>query len=141
MPTWTPTMRERFQAVIRDEARAMSRRIQDLAARSTQDLSTRWPLEDMLGADLVSAALRRIEALPGQRARAGEVDATLWLQVDSFSLLLALASLASRLADEYDIKLVELRLAPAGGGREAAGGSQTRRASAPTSTWCGPARR
>jgi DNA polymerase-3 subunit epsilon len=107
-------MRERFQAVIRDEARTMSRRIQDLAARSTQDLSTRWPLEDMLGADLVSAALRRIEALPGLRARAGEVDATLWLQVDSFSLLLALASLASRLADEYDIKLVELRLSPAG---------------------------
>ena len=107
-------MRERFQAVIRDEARAMSRRIQDLAARSTQDLSTRWPLEDMLGADLVSAALRRIEALPGMRGRTGEVDATLWLQVDSFSLLLALASLASRLADEYDIKLVELRLASAG---------------------------
>ena len=63
-------MRERFQAVIRDEARAMSRRIQDLAARSTQALNTRWPLEDMLGADLVSAALRRIEALPGAARRA-----------------------------------------------------------------------
>jgi DNA polymerase-3 subunit epsilon len=107
-------MRERFQAVIRDEARAMSQRIQDLATRSTQALSTRWPLEDMLGADLVSAALRRIEALPGVRARAGEVDTTLWLQVDSFSLLQALASLASRLAEDYDIQLVELRLAPAG---------------------------
>ena len=107
-------MRERFQAVIRDEARAMSQRIQDLATRSTQALSTRWPLEDMLGADLVSAALRRIEALPGVRARAGEVDATLWLQVDSFSLLQALASLAARLADDYDIKLVELRLSPVG---------------------------
>lgn len=77
------TMRERFQAVIRDEARAMSRRIQELAARSTQALRTRWPLEDMLGADLVSAALRRIESLPGLRARAGEVDASLWLRVDS----------------------------------------------------------
>jgi DNA polymerase-3 subunit epsilon len=107
-------MRERFQAVIRDEARAMSQRIRDLATRSTQALSTRWPLEDMLGADLVSAALRRIEALPGVRARAGEVDATLWLQVDSFSLLQALASLASRLADDYDIHLIELRLSPAG---------------------------
>jgi len=107
-------MRERFQAVIRDEARAMSQRIQDLAARSTQALSTRWPLEDMLGADLVSVALRRIEALPGVRARAGEVDATLWLQVDSFSLLQALASLAARLAGDYDIKLVELRLSPVG---------------------------
>jgi DNA polymerase III subunit epsilon len=109
-----PALRERFQAVIRDEARAMSQRIQDLATRNTQALSTRWPLEDMLGADLVSAAVRRIESLPGLRARAGEVDATLWLQVDSFSLLLALASLASRLADEYDIRLVELRLSPAG---------------------------
>ncbi len=127
-------MRERFQAVIRDEARAMSRRIQELAARSTQALRTRWPLEDMLGADLVSAALRRIESLPGLRARAGEVDASLWLRVDSFSLLLALASLASRLADDYDIKLVELRLSPdrratpgsglagAQDGRETAGG-------------------
>jgi DNA polymerase-3 subunit epsilon len=107
-------LRERFQAVIRDEARTMSQRIQDLAARSTQALRTRWPLEDMLGADLVSAALRRIESLPGLRARASEVDASLWLRVDSFSLLLALSSLASRLAEDYDIKLVELRLSLAG---------------------------
>jgi DNA polymerase-3 subunit epsilon len=133
-PDMDDAMRERFHAVIRDEAGAMSRRIQDLATRSTQALRTRWPLEDMLGADLVSAARRRIEALPGLRVTAAEVDATLWLKVDSFSLLLALASLASRLADEYDIKLVELRLsadrraapssglAPEGGGRAATGG-------------------
>ena len=113
-PDMDDAMRERFHAVIRDEAGAMSRRIQDLATRSTQALRTRWPLEDMLGADLVSAARRRIEALPGLRVTAAEVDATLWLKVDSFSLLLALASLASRLADEYDIKLVELRLSLAG---------------------------
>jgi DNA polymerase-3 subunit epsilon len=68
----------------------------------------------MLGADLVSAALRRIEALPGLRATAGEVDATLWLKVDSFALLLALASLAARLAGEYEIRRVELRLSLAG---------------------------
>jgi DNA polymerase III subunit epsilon len=113
-PDMDAAMRERFHAVIRDEAGAMSRRIQDLATRSTQDLRTRWPLEDMLGADLVSAARRRIEALPGMRVTAAEVNATLWLKVDSFSLLLALASLASRLADEYELKLVELRLSPAG---------------------------
>jgi hypothetical protein len=29
----------------------MSLRIQELSARSAQQLSTRWPLEDMLGAD------------------------------------------------------------------------------------------
>ncbi|MGL6111501.1 MAG: exonuclease domain-containing protein, partial [Rubrivivax sp.] len=113
-PDMEHALRERFQGVIRDEARTMSQRIQDLATRSTQALRTRWPLEDMLGADLVSAALRRIEALPGLRASAGEVDAALWLKVDSFSLLGALASLASRLADEYEVKMVELRLSPAG---------------------------
>jgi DNA polymerase-3 subunit epsilon len=68
----------------------------------------------MLGADLVAAALRRIEAVPGLRVAAADVDATLWLRVDSFSLLQALASLAGRLHDDYDIKLVQLRLGSAG---------------------------
>ncbi|HSQ71111.1 MAG TPA: DNA polymerase III subunit epsilon, partial [Rubrivivax sp.] len=39
--------RERFLAVVRDEAQAMARRVQELAARSTQEVKTRWPLEDM----------------------------------------------------------------------------------------------
>ena len=62
-PDLDAAARERFLAVVRDEAAAMARRIQELAARSTQDVKTRWPLEDMLGADLVAAALRRIEAV------------------------------------------------------------------------------
>ncbi len=113
-PDMDAEVRERFQAVIRDEVGGMSRRIQELAAHSTKDLRTRWPLEDMLGADLVSAARRRIESLTPLRASVGEVDPRLWLKVDSFSLLQALASLASRLADEYGLKLVELRLSAAG---------------------------
>ena len=31
----------------------MGARVQQLATRGAQDLRTRWPLEDMLGADLV----------------------------------------------------------------------------------------
>jgi DNA polymerase-3 subunit epsilon len=112
MPDLDAPMRERFQAVVRDEVQAMGRRVQELAARGAQELRTRWPLEDMLGADLLQAAARRIEAL-GLRVAQPDVDRALWLKVESFSLLQALASLASRLADEYDIKLVELRLQPA----------------------------
>ena len=106
--------RERFQGVVRDEVAAMSRRIQDVAQHTTQTLKTRWPLEDMLGADLVQAAARRIEQLYGCRTASGEVDAQLWLKVDSFSLLQALAYLAGRLVDEYEVKHVELRLAVQG---------------------------
>ncbi len=102
--------RERFQGVVRDEASSMSRRIQELAAHTTQTMKTRWPLEEMLGADLVAAAVRRIQAAVGCRADAAEVDASLWLKVDSFSLIQALTYLAARLVDEYEIKLVQLRL-------------------------------
>ncbi|MBP6320258.1 MAG: DNA polymerase III subunit epsilon, partial [Rubrivivax sp.] len=96
--------RERFLAVVRDEAQAMARRIQEMAARSTQEVKTRWPLEDMLGADLVAAALRRIEAVCGVRTGTQEVDATLWLKVDSFALLQALAYLGRRLVDEFEVR-------------------------------------
>jgi DNA polymerase-3 subunit epsilon len=102
--------RERFQGVVRDEAAAMSRRIHDVAQHTTQAMKTRWPLEDMLGADLVQAAARRIEQLYGCRTATQEVDAQLWLKVDSYSLLQALAYLAGRLVDEHEVKLVQFRL-------------------------------
>ncbi len=106
--------RERFHGVIRDEVRAMSQRIQQLASHTAQTVKTRWPLEEMLGADLVAAAARRIEAQCGCRVSTSEVDAALWLKVDSFSLLQALVYLAGRLVDEYEIRHVELRLSTQG---------------------------
>lgn len=105
-----PAMRERFLAVVRDEAGAMTRRINELAAQSAEGLATRWPLEEMLGADLVQAAQRRIEAVTGLRTGSDEVDPALWLRLDSFSLLQALAYLALRLRDEFGVAAVMLRL-------------------------------
>lgn len=113
-PDLDVAMRERFHGVIRDEARAMSERIQTLANTAAEGLKTRWPLEDMLGADVVSAATRRIADVCKLNANAAEVDESLWLKVDSFSLLQALTSLAARLADEFEIRSVDLRLAPGG---------------------------
>jgi len=107
--------RERFQAVVRDEVSAMSERFSRLADSTAQKVKTRWPLEDMRGADLVTAALRRIEQQHGCRTAATEVDAGLWLKVDSFSLMQALVHLAGRLVEEHGVKLVQLRLKPADG--------------------------
>lgn len=114
-PALEPALRERFQGVVRDEAVAMSGRIQQLAQHTASTMKTRWPLEDMLGADLVDAALRRIAALHGCRTAATDVDPALWLKVDSFSLLQTLAYLAGRLVEEYGIKLIQLRLQPVDG--------------------------
>jgi DNA polymerase III subunit epsilon len=102
--------RERFQAVVRDEAAAMTQRIQELSGHTTRTMKTRWPLEEMLGADLVTAAARRVASSTGCRADADEVDGSLWLKVDSFSLIQALCHLATRLNEEYGIRLVQLRL-------------------------------
>jgi DNA polymerase-3 subunit epsilon len=107
--------RERFMGVVREEVRSMGARLQELARHSTQAMKTRWPLEDMLAADLVAAACRRIESAWGCRAAADEVSEGLWLQVDSYSLIQALASLAGRLVDELAVKLVRLRVAPGDG--------------------------
>jgi DNA polymerase-3 subunit epsilon len=72
----------------------------------------------MHGADFIAAAQRRLQAL-GLRVSVHEVDAALWLKVDSFSLLLALASLGSRLFGEHDIQRVELRLSAVAAARAA----------------------
>lgn len=110
-PDLEPTERENFQAVVRDEVEALSARLADLAADASEDRLTRWPLQEMLGADLVTAAAQRIEAETGRPVVGTEVDGALWLRVDSFALIQAVAFLARRL-DRADLSL---RLEPAEG--------------------------
>jgi DNA polymerase-3 subunit epsilon len=110
LPDLDAPARERFLRVVREEVRSMSARIQSLAASASESLKTRWPLEEMLGADLVQAAQRHIEARSQVRASASEVDPGLWLRVDSYAILQALASLAARLAEEFAVARVQLRL-------------------------------
>jgi DNA polymerase-3 subunit epsilon len=112
-PDLEPAMRERFMGVVREETASLSQRVAALESGSTTSLKTRWPLEDMLGSDLVTAAARRIEVVTGLSATATEVDAALWLKVESFSLLQVLVYLAGRLKDEFAVKFVQLRLSPA----------------------------
>jgi DNA polymerase-3 subunit epsilon len=111
--------RARFMAVVREEAQAMARRLHETAAASAQELRTRWPLEDMLGADLVAAAGRRIESACGVRTGLDEVDAALWLRVDSFAVLQALAGLATRLVEEFEVRALRLRLLSGDDGKRA----------------------
>jgi len=114
-PDIEPAMRERFLGVLRDETRTLGQRINEVESGSADSLKTRWPLEEMLGSDLVGAAIRRIETMTGLPASPVEVDATLWLKVESFTLMQALVYLAGRLSDEFEIRFVQLRLSSASG--------------------------
>ncbi|MBK9019791.1 MAG: DNA polymerase III subunit epsilon [Sulfuritalea sp.] len=114
----TPDMeadyRERFTRVIADEAEAMSQRLDATMNRFADSLKTRWPLEDVLAIDILAAAARRIEDRLKLPIKHEEQDASLWMRVDSFSLIQAITFLASRLQDHYAIRELRLRLATEG---------------------------
>ncbi len=113
-PDLQDELRERFRKVIRDEVQAMSKRLDETATEFADSLKARWPLEEMLGADLIAAAQRRIENRLQLPTKLEEVDESLWVKVDSFSLLQALTYLASRLSDEFEVREVRFRLTGAG---------------------------
>ena len=110
----TDDMRTRFRKVVRDEVQAMSQRLDQTANEFADSLKARWPLEEMLGADLIAAVQRRIEARIGLPTKLEEIDESLWVKVDSFSLMQAITYLASRLSDEFEVREVRFRLTAAG---------------------------
>ena len=57
----TRTNSPRFLAVVREESTAMSERVQQLAQTASKNLKTRWPMEDMLAADMVAVVLDGVE--------------------------------------------------------------------------------
>ncbi len=116
-PAMAAAMRERFVGVIDDEATRMSVRLEAVMNEFADSLKTRWPLEDVLGSDLIAAARRRVEDRLGLPTKTEDMDGSLWVRVDSFSLIQAIAFIASRLQDDYDIR--ELRFRLSGEGRMA----------------------
>lgn len=113
------TQRDRFLAAIGDEAKVLSVQFEKAAASFSNDLRERWLLEEILGAELVEVAARRIGEKRADEARrlavkTETVEDDLWLRVDSFGLLQALRYLAWRLQDEYQVREVRLSMVRSG---------------------------
>lgn len=106
--------RERFVGVIQEESSRMSQLLDRTMSEFADSLKTRWPLEDVLGADLLAAAARRLETQLKLPVKNESIDEDLWIRVDSFSLLQAITFLASRLQDHYDIRELRFRLSSEG---------------------------
>ena len=105
-----PAMRERFLGVVREEVHRMSTRITELVAQNTEALKTRWPLEDMLGHDLLVAAQRRVQNHTACDTLIESCAEEVWVKVDSFGMLQVITYLASRLVEEFEVRLLHLRL-------------------------------
>lgn len=109
-PDMSVERRERFCTIIRDEAVALSGRLDAGAAEFSEHVRAHWPLEDMRARDLIGLIKRRIESTHAIHTRTDEVDESLWLKIDSYSVARALSYLASRLREECGVTEVGLRL-------------------------------
>jgi len=113
-PDMEPEMRSRFVHIVGDEVMRMSERLEQTMSGFADSLKTRWPLEDMLGIDLVAAAQRSIEDKTGLATRSDELDDALWIRADSFLLIQAMTFLAARLVEHYEIRELRFRLSAEG---------------------------
>ncbi|MGE5386439.1 MAG: exonuclease domain-containing protein [Betaproteobacteria bacterium] len=109
-PEMEAAQRERFVRIIADEAAGMGQRLNRTLDRFSDALKTRWPLEDALGVDIVAAAARRVSEKVGLPARLDDVDDSLWIRVDSYALVFAIAFVAERLKEHYGIRELRFRL-------------------------------
>jgi DNA polymerase-3 subunit epsilon len=113
-PDIEPEMRSRFLGVISEETLRMSQRLEAATTGFADALKTRWPLEDVLGIDILAAAQRRIEDKVGLPIKTEEMDDGLWIRADSFALIQAITFLAARLKEHYDIRELRFRLSSEG---------------------------
>ncbi|MBS1145194.1 MAG: polymerase epsilon subunit [Proteobacteria bacterium] len=113
-PDMEAELRERFLRVIDDEVSKRSVVIDQTMSQFSDAIKTRWPLEDVLGIDIVAAAQRRIDDKLKLPTKTEELDDALWIKADSFSLVFAIVSLASKLQDHYEPRELRFRLTSAG---------------------------
>jgi DNA polymerase-3 subunit epsilon len=113
-PDMESDQRERFLTVIRNEVEGLSGRVEQAAKAYARELSVRWKLEEMRGADLVAVALVRIAERSGLPVKEDEIDDSVWMKVESFSFMQVLCYLTARLRDESEVSEVRLSLSSDG---------------------------
>ncbi|HRH13740.1 MAG TPA: exonuclease domain-containing protein [Azonexus sp.] len=113
-PDMEAGLRERFVGIVGDEVARMSERLDLTMIEFADSIKMRWPLEDILGVELITAAQRRIEDKLSLPTKTEELDDGLWVKAESFSLVFALLFLAARLQEHYSPRELRFRLTRAG---------------------------
>ncbi len=96
--------RERFVKIVASESAVLSRQLTEALREYADALKAGLALEDMQAADLLGVARRRIQTALGVASEIDSVDPALWLRVDSFAFVQALAFLAGRLREDYGVR-------------------------------------
>jgi DNA polymerase III subunit epsilon len=113
-PEMNEARRVQFTEIVAAESRQVSAMINEALSEYADALKAGLALEDMRAMDLLSVARRRIEAMLSLPCALEQVAEDIWLKVDSFALVEALAYLAGRLREDYGVRSIGLRAATNG---------------------------
>jgi DNA polymerase-3 subunit epsilon len=113
-PEMDDARRAQFAQIVAAESGVLSGRLNTAMNEYADALKASLTLEDMSVADLVSVARRRIETALALPTRADAISDDLWVRVDSFAFVQALAYVAGRLRDEYGVREVQFRAQASG---------------------------
>jgi DNA polymerase-3 subunit epsilon len=100
--------RGRFVKVVVAESQDLTRKLNEALRDYADALKASLTLEDMRVLDLLEVARQHIEATAGVPTALIDVDEALWVRVDSFALVQALAYLGARLREEAGVRALRL---------------------------------
>jgi DNA polymerase-3 subunit epsilon len=107
-PDMATERRARFVDIVASESQVLTRTLNEALRDYADALKANLRLEDMRVLDLLGVARQRIEATLGVATRLVDVDESLWVRVDSFAFVQALAFLGARLRDDYGVRALRL---------------------------------
>jgi DNA polymerase-3 subunit epsilon len=104
----------RFAAIIGAEASRLTGELERVTRGHADLARSHWSPEQVRAADLVAVARRRVATLLGIATASGDIDESLWVSVDSYSMAQALCYVVRRVRDELGGSGVSFHAAASG---------------------------
>lgn len=106
--------RQQFTGIISEEAHRLTGKLDRTMREYSEYVKSQRSLEQMRAADLIDAVRHRAEARLGLLTGTENVDPSLWVTVDSYSMVQAMCYLASNLKEHLNVRAVRFGASFAG---------------------------
>ena len=114
-PDISEAARKPLRAQIQADVGLFSEQLRKAGARAVADLIRPWPLQQMTAGDFLSVTARQIQSWLHVRVIVETTEEDLVLEVDSYSLMQALAHLSVCLVGAFALRYLTLRIASVDG--------------------------
>jgi len=102
--------RQQFTSIIDEEARRLGAELDHATREYSDTIKSHWSPEQIRAADLVELVRRRIESQYGLTTHASGLETDAWVNVDSYTMMLAICTLARRLGEEWGVRDLWFRI-------------------------------